>query len=71
MAQCRGTTRKGERCRREAGEGSHYCSFHEPESAESGGSGWNDELTDTAKTVLGLAVAAIVVGAYLLRGGRI
>ena len=34
MAQCRGTTRKGERCRRDAIEGSGYCSLHEPEVVE-------------------------------------
>lgn len=28
MAQCEGTTRKGERCRREAGQGSEFCSIH-------------------------------------------
>lgn len=28
MAQCQGTTRKGERCKREAGEGSAFCSIH-------------------------------------------
>lgn len=28
MAQCQGTTRKGERCKREAAEGSAYCSIH-------------------------------------------
>jgi len=71
MAQCRGTTQKGDRCRREAGEGSHYCSYHEPAEEETRRPGWNDDLTDSAKTVLGLAVAAIIVGAYLLRGGKL
>lgn len=28
MAQCQGTTRKGERCKRDAAEGSAYCSIH-------------------------------------------
>lgn len=28
MAQCQGTTRKGERCKRDAGEGSAFCSIH-------------------------------------------
>lgn len=28
MAQCQGTTRKGERCKREAGDGEKFCSIH-------------------------------------------
>ena len=28
MAQCIGKTKKGERCKREAKEGSEYCSIH-------------------------------------------
>lgn len=28
MAQCQGTTRKGERCRRDAKEGGAYCAIH-------------------------------------------
>ena len=28
MAQCQGTTKKGERCRRDAGGGSQFCSIH-------------------------------------------
>ncbi|MEQ1855190.1 MAG: hypothetical protein ABL963_01905 [Longimicrobiales bacterium] len=28
MAQCAGTTQKGDRCRRDAREGSAYCAVH-------------------------------------------
>ena len=28
MAQCQGMTKKGERCKREAPDGSAYCSIH-------------------------------------------
>jgi hypothetical protein len=28
VAQCQGTTRKGERCKRDAAEGSAFCSIH-------------------------------------------
>ncbi len=28
MAQCQGTTRKGERCKREAKKGEAYCAIH-------------------------------------------
>ena len=29
MAQCRGTTKKGDRCKRDASEGSPFCSIHQ------------------------------------------
>lgn len=29
MAQCQGITRKGERCKRDAGDGSGYCAIHQ------------------------------------------
>ena len=29
MAQCQGTTRKGEQCKRDAGDGSAFCSIHQ------------------------------------------
>lgn len=28
MAQCQGRTRKGDQCKRDAGEGSAYCAIH-------------------------------------------
>jgi len=33
MTQCAGKTRRGERCRREAREGSAYCSIHVEQEA--------------------------------------
>lgn len=29
MAQCRGTTKKGERCKRDARDGSDFCAIHQ------------------------------------------
>lgn len=29
MTQCRGTTKKGERCKRDARDGSEFCSIHQ------------------------------------------
>ena len=29
MAQCRGTTKKGDRCRRDARDGSVFCAIHQ------------------------------------------
>jgi hypothetical protein len=69
MSQCRGKTKKGDRCRREASESSRYCSTHQPVTGEpKSGSSWDDDLSDSAKTVLGLAIAAIVVCSFLVRG---
>jgi hypothetical protein len=33
MTQCAGRTQKGEQCRREAREGSAYCSIHQEQEA--------------------------------------
>ena len=32
MAQCEGTTKKGDRCKREAPEGSPYCAIHQDQA---------------------------------------
>ena len=32
MAQCQGTTRKGERCKRDAQDGSAYCVIHQDQA---------------------------------------
>ncbi len=32
MAQCQGTTRKGEKCKREAQDGSAYCAIHQDQA---------------------------------------
>jgi hypothetical protein len=29
VGQCQGTTKKGERCKRDAGSGSSFCSIHQ------------------------------------------
>jgi hypothetical protein len=29
VAQCRGTTKKGERCKRDARDGSEFCAIHQ------------------------------------------
>ena len=69
MGQCRATTKKGDRCRREAKEMSRNCSMHEPAEEEvEAKSAWDDDMSDSAKTFLGLAVAAIVVCSFLVRG---
>ncbi len=72
MTQCAGTTLKGERCKREAREGSSYCSIHfehvprpEPEPTRDSAAAAAATPRDAdwmMKAALGLAaVAAIVI----------
>ena len=32
MAQCQGRTRKGDQCKRDAGEGEAYCNIHQDQA---------------------------------------
>jgi len=32
VAQCEGRTRKGDRCKRDAGDGSSFCSIHQDQA---------------------------------------
>jgi hypothetical protein len=64
MAQCQGTTRKGERCKREAREGSDFCSIHldqeiRPRSAAAGSVEWDRD------SIMKVALGFAVVGAFL------
>lgn len=63
MAQCEGKTKKGERCKREAAEGSKFCSIHmdqeirpprEPSTAE-----WDTDAI--MKAALGFAVVGLIL----------
>jgi len=72
MAQCAGTTQKGERCRREAREGSTYCAIHfdrearakaegepRPEAARGERTPWTSD--DTFRALIGIGVIAAIV----------
>ena len=67
MAQCRGTTRKGERCRRDARPGSDYCSIHVDQDAPEGAPGGDGAATDSGgmddlmKTALGFALIGAIL----------
>ena len=72
MASCSGTTRKGTPCRRKALEGSDYCVLHitQDPAAPSGREAIEElegRLSQTAKTVLGFAIAAGIVLSVLIR----
>ena len=61
MTQCRGTTKKGDRCRREAREGSDFCAIHQDqevrERRERGTEEWDTESVVKAAIGLGLVAA--------------
>lgn len=76
MTQCAGTTLRGERCKREAREGSSYCSIHfeqpprpaaEPEARAEATSQFPRDADWMMKAALGFAVVAAIV---LFRGRR-
>lgn len=72
MARCNATTKKGTQCRLNALEGSEYCAVHlsQDPAAPSGREAIEDlenRLSETAKTVLGLAIAAGIVLTVLIK----
>ncbi len=72
MARCNATTIKGTQCRLNALEGSEYCAVHlsQDPAAPSGREAIEDlenRLSETAKTVLGLAIAAGIVLSVLIK----
>ncbi len=72
MASCSGTTKKGDRCRRNALKGSDYCAIHfaQDPAAPSGREAIEElegRLSETAKTVLGIAIVAGIVLSALIK----
>ena len=78
MTQCAGTTQKGERCKREAREGSEYCSIHfgrqaqpkeeAPSRSDSGGrreTAWTSD--DTVRALIGIGLIIAIVAFRLRR----
>lgn len=69
MTQCEGRTLKGERCKREAREGSSYCSIHfenqprpEPEPVAASAAAESPHDADwMMKAALGLAAVVAIV----------
>lgn len=70
MVQCRGTTKKGDQCRREAQEGSAFCSIHQdqeirPRKEPDGGTEWDRDAL--MKAAIGFALVGAI---FLLRFRR-
>jgi hypothetical protein len=71
MARCEGTTRRGDRCKREAQDGSRFCYLHDQEKAQqedgNGNAASEDvEFMDLAPLLLAGVFAAGLV--FLLKG---
>ena len=72
MARCSATTKKGTQCRLNALEGSGYCAVHiqQDPAAPSGREAIEElegRLTETMKTVLGVAIVAGIVLSALIK----
>ena len=63
MAQCRGTTKKGERCKREAPDGSAFCSIHVDQEIRARSAPTSNEWDRDAvmKAALGFAVLGAIL----------
>lgn len=63
MAQCRGTTKKGDRCRRDARAGSPFCSIHIDQEIRP----QPDRTTDwDSDSIMKAAIGFALVGGILL-----
>jgi hypothetical protein len=63
VAQCEGTTKKGERCKREAPTGARFCAIHQDQAVRPRRS--NEEVWD-ADAVLKAAIGFGLVAAIFL-----
>ena len=63
MAQCRGVTKKGDRCKRDAKEGAEFCAIHldqEVRKRETPPSKEEWDRDDILKAALGFAVLGAI-----------
>jgi hypothetical protein len=72
VARCSGTTKKGTECRLKALKGSDYCALHitQDPNAPSGREAIEElegRLSETARTVIGIAIMAGIVLSVLIR----
>ena len=64
MARCQGTTKKGDQCKRDAREGSSFCSIHQDQEVRARSAPVSEEWDREAIMAVALGFAA--VGALLL-----
>lgn len=63
MAQCQGTTRKGEQCRLDAREGSAYCAIHQDQAVRPPTA--REPVTWDRDSVMAAALGFALVGAIV------
>lgn len=62
MAQCEGKTKKGERCKRDAAEGSAFCSIHQDQAVRERQMPEGEWDTDAImKAALGFALVGAII----------
>ena len=64
MAQCEGRTKKGEQCRRDARDGSSFCSIHQDQEVRARETPRGDEWDRDA--IMAAALGFALVGVLLL-----
>jgi hypothetical protein len=62
VTQCRGTTKKGERCKRDAPEGSAFCAIHQDQEVRGPGVHRAEEWDKDAiiKAAIGFGLVAAI-----------
>lgn len=61
MTQCRGTTKKGDRCKRDAREGSAFCSIHQDQEVREPRARAQEWDTDAImKAAIGVGLVAAI-----------
>ena len=61
MGQCEGKTKKGHRCKREAGDDASFCSIHQDQEVRARKAPTNEWDTDAImKAALGFAVVGAI-----------
>ena len=63
MAQCQGRTRKGEQCKRDAGEGSAFCGIHQDQEVRAPSA--HESVEWDRDSVMKAAVGLALIGAIL------
>ena len=64
MAKCQGKTKSGAQCKRQASEGSEYCSSHQPAEDAEGAEG--AEAQDLTQDLMLIALGLAATGALFL-----
>ena len=64
MAKCQGKTKSGAQCKRQASEGSEYCSSHQP--AEDAEAAEAAEAQDLTQDLMLIALGLVAAGAMFL-----